>query len=408
MSYKVKSDQSAQLMYISDTNEYKIMVDIGNVIYVFDVPSGSTLYQLTDYQMIEGEDEKTARNKLGVYTTNNKTFLSGFVNDDRLVSVGIDVGQITPSIANDASDVLKNFFDSRKTIVETYGASNQLWTDDEYLAQIAILTEQNDGDLDKAVEIFNGTPAYGNILTRLQVSQSELDAESLLKKDPIGFGNVRNENINFLNGIVEASGGDIPQQAVNYLADLTAKGIMSLEEAKRQIAGATDKYSPFRDMLTAGFKDALAGGEVTLTRTGEEDVQDLLDRYLPSYLHDTIDIAAEAGAIRADANYQDAFIKKLQKQKYAMYNMYDEDIDWNLILTSKKQVAKNVLGVELKEDDPALDAIIRMNDTSKEQEYLRNLGLERGYQKTKDDLTKAMMSTFGSGVVKSTAYVEGR
>ena len=38
--------------------------------------------------------------------------------------------------------------------------------------------------------------------------------------------------------------------------------------------------------------------------------------------------------------------------------------------------------------------------TPKEQEYLRNLGLERGYQKTKDDLTKAMMSTFGSGVVK--------
>ena len=58
------------------------MVDIGDVIYVFDVPSGSTLYQLTDYQMIEGEDEKTARNKLGVYTTDNKTFLSGFVNDD--------------------------------------------------------------------------------------------------------------------------------------------------------------------------------------------------------------------------------------------------------------------------------------------------------------------------------------
>lgn len=408
MSYKVKSDQSAQLMYISDTNEYKIMVDIGNIIYVFDVPSGSTLYQLTDYQMIEGEDEKTARNKLGVYTTDNKTFLSGFVNDDRLVSVGIDVGQITPSIANDASDVLKNFFDSQKSIVETYGASNQLWNDEEYLAQIAILTQQLDGDMDKAVRQFENTELYGNILRRLNVSQDQIDAESLLKSDPIGFSNVRNENINFLNGIVEASGGDIPQQAVYYLADLTAKGIMSLEEAKRQIAGATDMYSPFRDMLTAGFKDALAGGKVTLTRTGEEDVQDLLDRYLPSYLHDTIDIAAEAGAIRADANYQDAFIKKLQKQKYAMYNMYDEDIDWNLILTSKKQVAKNVLGVELKEDDPALDAVIRMNDTSKEQEYLRNLGLERGYQKTKDDLTKAMMSTFGSGVVKSTAYVEGR
>jgi len=77
-------------------------------------------------------------------------------------------------------------------------------------------------------------------------------------------------------------------------------------------------------------------------------------------------------------------------------------------ISSKKQVAKNVLGVELKENDPVLDSIIRMNDTSKEQEYLREIGLERGYQKTKDDLTRAMMSTFGSGVVQSTAYVEGR
>jgi len=41
--------------------------------------------------------------------------------------------------------------------------------------------------------------------------------------------------------------------------------------------------------------------------------------------------------------------------------------------TTKKQVAKNVLGIELKEDDPVLDSIIRMNDTSKEQEYLREI-----------------------------------
>jgi hypothetical protein len=88
--------------------------------------------------------------------------------------------------------------------------------------------------------------------------------------------------------------------------------------------------------------------------------------------------------------------------------MYDKNVNWNFIVASKKQVAKNVLGVELKENDPALDSIIRMNDTSKEQEYLRNIGLERDYQKTKNDLQKAMMGAFGSGVVSSTAYVEGR
>jgi hypothetical protein len=46
-----------------------------------------------------------------------------------------------------------------------------------------------------------------------------------------------------------------------------------------------------------------------------------------------------------------------------------------------------------------------MNDSTKEQEYLRELGLERGYNKVKNDLTKAMMATFGSGVVQSRSYV---
>ena len=119
-SYKVKSDTSAQLMYITDTGEYKIIVDAGDVTYAFDVPAGSTLYQLTDYQMsmTEVTDEATDRKKLGIYETNNKTFLSGFLNDDTLVSVGVDVGQLTPSIANDAKDILSGFFTAQDTIKE--------------------------------------------------------------------------------------------------------------------------------------------------------------------------------------------------------------------------------------------------------------------------------------------------
>ena len=114
MSYKVKSDKSAELMYIADTGEYKIIVDVGDTIYVFDTPGGSTLSQLTDYQMVEGENEKKVRTKLGIYVTDNKTFNSGFYNNDRLVSVPINVNQITPAIADDANDVLKGFFDGQK------------------------------------------------------------------------------------------------------------------------------------------------------------------------------------------------------------------------------------------------------------------------------------------------------
>jgi hypothetical protein len=401
---KVKSDSSAQIMYIKDTGEYKIIVDTGNIIYVFDTPADATLEQLTDYKST-GDLEKDAIAKAGIYTTTSKEFNSGFFKNDKLVSVPLAVNQITQSVADDAQDVLKNFFDTQKTISETYGQSNQLWTDDEYLSQIAILSARFDGDLEAAQDAFEKTPAYGSILQRLGLSQARLNAEKMLKTDPIGFQNIRNENINYLNGIVSASGGDIPDTAVFYLGDLVAKGLMSLEEAKRQISGATDMYSPYRERLDAGFKNALGGGNVKVTTAGEDTVQNLLDRYLPKNLHGSINIAEEAGNIRSNPNYQQSFINKLKKQRYAIYNMYDEDIDWNIILNSKKQAAKNVLGVELKEDDIALDAIIRMNDSTKEQEYLRELGLERGYNKVKNDLTKAMMATFGSGVVQSRSYV---
>ena len=49
--------------------------------------------------------------------------------------------------------------------------------------------------------------------------------------------------------------------------------------------------------------------------------------------------------------------------------------------------------------------MIQLNDYGKEQELMRTIGLERGYQKVKSDLTKAMMATFGSGVVSSRSYV---
>ena len=404
---KVKSDKSAQIMYITDTKEYKIIVDVGSTIYVFDTPANATLSDLTDY-VETGDKEKDAIAKAGIYTTDSKTFNSGFYKNDRLVSVPLSVGQITSSIADDAADILGDFFTSTKNLTETYGATTSLWTDEEYLANIASLSAQLDGDVDAAVLRFKNTPAYGSILSRLQLSEEMLAAQETAKTDPIGFQNTKNETKNYLVSQVEISGGVIPDTAIDWLADSVAKGVMSLSEANRQIAGATDPYSMHHANLNATFKTILEGGEVSVTTAKEKQVQDLLDQYLPANLHGTVNVAAEAGKIRANADYADVLATKLKKQRYALYNMYDEDVDWNFIVQSKKQAAKNVLGVELKEDDPLLDSIIRMNDTSKEQEYLREVGLERGYQKTKDDLTRAMMSTFGSGVVSSTAYVEGR
>jgi hypothetical protein len=84
--------------------------------------------------------------------------------------------------------------------------------------------------------------------------------------------------------------------------------------------------------------------------------------------------------------------------------MYDEDIAWSTILSSKQASAKNILGVDLKSDDALLDEIIKMNDVSKEQQRLREYGLANGMQKTKDDLAKSIMSSFGSGIIPQQSF----
>jgi hypothetical protein len=85
--------------------------------------------------------------------------------------------------------------------------------------------------------------------------------------------------------------------------------------------------------------------------------------------------------------------------------MYDRNLEWASIVNSKKTNASTTMGVNLKDDDPLLMQLITTNDYGKEQELMRSAGLERGYQKVKNDLTKAMIGSFGSGVVESRSFV---
>ena len=158
-------------------------------------------------------------------------------------------------------------------------------------------------------------------------------------------------------------------------------------------------------VLDNGVLNALEGISVATTKVGETDVQDLLDQYLPEHLHATYNVSEEAGKIRNNAGARESLINKLKKTRFQFYNMYDEDISWQQIIASKQQMAKSVLGQDLKSNDPLLDEIIKMNDSGKELERLRNYGLKTGNQKVKNDLAGAMMDTFGKGVVASRSYV---
>ena len=197
-------------------------------------------------------------------------------------------------------------------------------------------------------------------------------------------------------------GSELPSDVVNYLADQTRRGYFTQNEALLQMSGIFDPYANVT--LDSGLLNVLEGKTVATTTQGENEVQALLDKYLPAELHN-YNVAEIAGKIRNNALYKDKFINELKDKRYSAYGMYDRNLDWASIVASKKANAANVMGVQLKDDDTLLRQMIQLNDYGKEQELMRTIGLERGYKKVKSDLTKAMMATFGSGVISSRSYV---
>jgi hypothetical protein len=165
-------------------------------------------------------------------------------------------------------------------------------------------------------------------------------------------------------------------------------------------------FDPYAEVtLDTGLLNVLEGKTVAFTTDKQTEVQDLLDKYLPKSFHGDYNIAEIAGKIRNNSLYKDKFINELKDKRFAAYNMYDRNLEWASIVNSKKANASATMGVNLKDDDPLLMQLITTNDYGKEQELMRSAGLERGYQKVKNDLTKAMIGSFGSGVVQSRSFV---
>jgi hypothetical protein len=255
-----------------------------------------------------------------------------------------------------------------------------------------------------AIANLETTDAYGDILYSLGVTQNQIDSERLQYTDRLQYEkNFTSYKNLFTKTAAKSYGTELPESVIDYLAEQTNKGFFSQAEALEQMNGIFDPSANI--ILDNGVINALEGITVATTKVGQSDVQDLLDQYIPEHLHGTYNISEEAGKIRNNAGARESLINRLKKTRFQFYNMYDEDISWQQIIASKQQMSKSILGQDLKSNDPLLDEIIKMNDSGKELERLRNYGLKTGNQKVKNDLAGAMMDTFGKGVVSSRSYV---
>lgn len=394
-----------EIIYVTGEG-YKLAMDMGNYTYILDLPDTFLLGDISNSPKRDkgkhGDDtEVKARADAGIRPDiSQEDFNKGFLDSDVLVSV--PVGALDLPEGADAVEIAQNFAESVKR--NRKRITSRLLSNDEYVSLLTAELIGTGGDMKAAIANVEKTNAYGNILSFLGVTQNQIDSERMEYTDPVQYQKNYNSYYNlFTKTAAKSYGSELPESVIDYLATQTNKGYFSQAEALEQMNGIFDPSANI--ILDNGVLNALEGISVATTKVGESDVQDLLDQYLPEHLHATYNISEEAGKIRNNAGARESLINKLKKTRFQFYDMYDEDISWQQIIASKQQMAKSVLGQDLKSNDPLLDEIIKMNDSGKELERLRDYGLKTGNQKVRNDLAGAMMDTFGKGIVASRSYV---
>ena len=397
--------EGQEIIYVTGEG-YKLAMDMGNYTYILDLPDTFLLGDISNSPKRDkgkhGDDvEAKARADAGIRPDiSQEDFNKGFLDSDVLVSV--PVGALDLPEGADALEIAQNFAESVKR--NRKRITSRLLSNDEYVSLLTAELIGTGGDMKAAIANVEETDAYGDILSSLGVTQNQITSERMEYTDPVQYQKNYNSYYNlFTKTAAKSYGSELPESVIDYLATQTNKGYFSQAEALEQMNGIFDPSANI--VLDNGVLNALEGISVATTKVGETDVQDLLDQYLPEHLHATYNVSEEAGKIRNNAGARESLINKLKKTRFQFYDMYDEDISWQQIIASKQQMAKSVLGQDLKSNDPLLDEIIKMNDSGKELERLRNYGLKTGNQKVKNDLAGAMMDTFGKGIVASRSYV---
>ena len=397
--------EGQEIIYVTGEG-YKLAMDMGNYTYILDLPDTFLLGDISNSPKRDkgkhGDDvEAKARADAGLRPDiSQEDFNKGFLDSDVLVSV--PVGALDLPEGADAVEIAQNFAESVKR--NRKRITSRLLSNDEYVSLLTAELIGTGGDMKAAIANVEETDAYGDILSSLGVTQNQITSERMEYTDPVQYQKNYNSYYNlFTKTAAKSYGSELPESVIDYLATQTNKGYFSQAEALEQMNGIFDPSANI--VLDNGVLNALEGISVATTKVGESDVQDLLDQYLPEHLHATYNVSEEAGKIRNNAGARESLINKLKKTRFQFYDMYDEDISWQQIVASKQQMAKSILGQDLKSNDPLLDEIIKMNDSGKELERLRNYGLKTGNQKVKNDLAGAMMDTFGKGIVASRSYV---
>lgn len=244
---------------------------------------------------------------------------------------------------------------------------------------------------------------FYNILNEVGYTKEMYDNKKSSLLDELGFNKLKENYAKQLKNSVSNILGKLDDNSINYAASKWALGEWSGTTAIEQVTKAVDNN--FDVEWDMDFKAVVDGGTVTLATGGQAGIQNLMDIWLPKAMHANVNVLYESSKVRQSPFYQDELVEKFKDMRFqGGYSMYDRDFSWKNIVQPILNKAESIWGVVIDETDDVVQDLIQINDASKVDSILRETGLQRGYQKTQNDATMAMMQAFGQGIVPVQDY----
>ncbi len=423
MDYNLLLDEGSTLVYVEETGEIYIRYDEGNYSLIFE--TDNVLSTWTDFQPVTESTTREIEEGFDVTATpskalQEKSYIQQLANKglamiidtkenfykakgtgdlESFVFVDYAYSQLNEAIGRHGANALRRFTESLDA-----KANNAPWWKDPNYRKEATQWYRKYGS--QGYQLWLDT-THDQWLEDAGYDPRTFEAWREYSKSETKWNDKIENYASQLEEIVTSKGGQLSAAALEYAANEWAWGRWDFRKASNQVKKAVDAGE--EGTLDAGFMSVLEGEEVTETTLQESEVQQDLDTWLPVAQHGAYNVKEVARKYRNEPGYRQSFIEGLKNDRYAAYSMYDKNLSWNRIVTGKKAIAANVWGIdvaEIKDDDPALINMLVANDPGKEQEMLRQVGLDRGYEKVMGDFANALANSYGTGVVRSAGFRE--
>jgi len=256
-------------------------------------------------------------------------------------------------------------------------------------------------DLDAEGKLF-GT---SGLITQLGFSKNEYQIATKYSTDPLGREQLLDDTVIMVKEMLNTLEANLDEDTIYWIAEKVARGSWSSKKLNAQLTAATQSGSIYE--LDDEFETILSTGIVTPSTAGQTEVTKLLDTWLPKQLHQPyLDRLNElSGQYVNNSDFQDEFIEQLKNERFAFNSNWDKEIAWSNIMNNATSLAQTTWGIVPEFDDPGIQQMVTTNDVSQQQEIARQIGLDRGYEKTSIDFFNAINKSLGGSSTAGGANV---